>query len=94
MPKQPLPKHIDRKDSDALADWVVSDDFDPGDEFVDAAPLRRIVAAQEALDQARRQLDDDVRAAHQAGMSWTVIGAVLGTSRQAARQRFAAPAHT
>jgi hypothetical protein len=94
MPKQPLPKHIDRKDSDALADWVASDDFDPGDEFVDAAPLRRIVAAQEALDQARRQLDDDVRAAHQAGMSWTVIGAVLGTSRQAARQRFATPAHT
>jgi hypothetical protein len=94
MPKQPLPKHIDPNDSDALADWVASDAFDPGDEFLDAAPLRRIVAAEEALGQARGQLDDAVRAAHEAGMSWTVIGAVLGISRQAARQRFATPAHT
>jgi hypothetical protein len=94
MSKQPLPRHIDPNDSDALSDWVASDDFDPGDEFLDAAPLRRIVASQEAVDQARRQLDDDVRAAHQAGMSWTVIGALLGISRQAARQRFATPAPT
>ena len=94
MSKQPLPKHINRNDDDALADWVASDEFEPGDEFLDAAPLRRIVDAQEALDESRQRLEDEVRAAHDAGMSWTVIGAVLGISRQAARQRFATPTHT
>lgn len=40
----------------------------------------------------RRRLDDDIRAEvlrlRSAGASWAVLGRALGTSRQAARQRF------
>lgn len=86
-----IPDDIDRSDDEALADWMQSDEFDPG-EPVDATPLRRIVAADEELSRAAQRLREEVRAAHDAGLSWTVIGAVLGVSRQAARQRFGVPA--
>ena len=90
-----IPDHIDPTDDEALARWMESDEFDPSPaDFRDATPLRRIVAADEALAQARAHLDTEVRAAHSAGLSWTVIGAVLGISRQAARQRFGTHAHT
>lgn len=79
----------------ALARWVESDEFDPSaTDFQDATPLRRIVAADEALAEARAHLDNEVRAPPSAGLSWTTIGAVLGISRQAARQRFGSHAHT
>jgi hypothetical protein len=58
------------------------------------AELRRVVAAEEALERARQHLDAEVRGAHDAGLSWTAIGAVLGVSRQAARQRFGVSADT
>ena len=66
-----IPDHIDRNDFEALADWVESDDFqiDPG-EFRDGAVLRRIAAADEAVERARRELDDEVAAAREAGFSW------------------------
>jgi hypothetical protein len=87
-----IPDHIDPTDDDALAEWMASDDFDPDpSEFRDATPLRRVAAADEALERARRFLDSEVRAAHDAGHSWTAIGAVLGISRQAVRQRFGVP---
>jgi hypothetical protein len=43
----------------------------------DAVHFRRIIAARRA-----------VAAAREAGDSWTIIGAALETSRQAAQQRF------
>ena len=86
----PLPDHIDPNDFEAIADWIESDEFQPGPGY----DLRPIVAARDELETARQQLTDEVRAAHEAGLSWTVIGAVLGISRQAARQRFGTPAHT
>lgn len=55
----------------------------------DAAPFRRIVAARAALADAETELHAAVRAAREAGDSWTVIGAALDVSRQAAQQRFA-----
>lgn len=80
-------------DEDALAALVASDEFDPDPAtFLDGEPLRRVVAASDELDRARARLEGEVRDAHDAGMSWTVIGAALGISRQAARQRFAEPA--
>ena len=54
----------------------------------DAAQFRRILAAREDLADAERELRDAVRAAREAGDSWTVIGAALDTTRQAAQQRF------
>ncbi|WP_106819810.1 hypothetical protein [Janibacter massiliensis] len=54
----------------------------------DAAAFRRIVAARAALERDETELRDAVAAARAAGDSWTVIGAALGVSRQAAQQRF------
>ena len=54
----------------------------------DAVHFRRIIAARQALDEAQTELRDAVRAARDAGDSWTLIGAALDVSRQAAQQRF------
>lgn len=54
----------------------------------DAASFRRIIAAQNRLADAEQELREAVRAARAAGDSWTVIGAALDISRQAAQQRF------
>lgn len=56
----------------------------------DAAAFRRIIAARQHLAEAEQELRDAVHAARQAGDSWTVIGAALDTTRQAAQQRFGA----
>lgn len=65
--------------------------FVPDDiEVRDATHFRRIIAATEAVEQAKAQLREAVREARKAGDSWTVIGAALGVSKQAAQQRFAA----
>jgi hypothetical protein len=53
-----------------------------------AEHFRRIIAAKEAMLDAKLDLRAAVVAAHEAGESWTVIGAALGTSRQAAHERF------
>lgn len=55
----------------------------------DATHFRVIIAAAEAVDAAESALRAAVRAAREAGDSWTVIGAALGVSKQAAQQRFA-----
>jgi hypothetical protein len=54
----------------------------------DAAHFRRILAARHNLTAAEQELHDAVRAAREAGDSWTIIGAALDTTRQAAQQRF------
>ena len=55
----------------------------------DATNFRRIIEARKGLESAEMELRDAVTAARAAGDSWTVIGAALGTSKQAAFQRFA-----
>ena len=54
----------------------------------DATHFRRIIAARRAVDDAEAELRAAVAAARAAGDSWTVIGAALDTTRQAAYQRF------
>lgn len=54
----------------------------------DASHFRRIIAARKGLDAAEQELREAVAAAREAGDSWTVIGAALGTTKQAASQRF------
>ena len=56
----------------------------------DATAFRRILAARKAVDDADAELRAAVAAAREAGDSWTVIGAALDTTRQAAFQRFGA----
>src|SRR2546422_11038544 len=57
----------------------------------DAAGLLRagVAVSAEHAATADRLLDHFVAHSRRAGMSWTDIGAQLGVSRQAARQRFA-----
>ena len=54
----------------------------------DAVHFRRILAARAKLAAAEAELREAVSAAREAGDSWTIIGAALDTSRQAAQQRF------
>jgi len=70
-----------------IEDWL--DDIEPDPAAArDASHMRRIIAANEALDTAQAELRDAVNAAREAGDSWAVIGVALGISRQAAQQRF------
>ncbi len=64
-------------------------DLDPAETPArDAIHFRRIITARQALGTAERELREAVQAAREAGDSWTVIGAALDTTRQAAQQRF------
>jgi hypothetical protein len=54
----------------------------------DAVHFRRILAARKNLAECEQELVQAVAAARQAGDSWTIIGAALDTTRQAAQQRF------
>lgn len=58
------------------------------------SPLERLTAAGALAAQLRARgdelLDEFVDAARKSGSSWTEIGCALGTSKQAAQQRFAA----
>jgi hypothetical protein len=51
-------------------------------------PLHWVTQAQAQLRAAEAELAATVIRARQAGQSWTAIGARLGTTRQAAQQRF------
>jgi hypothetical protein len=55
-----------------------------------ASFLALVAAARVGAEEADRLLHHAVVGARQAGHSWEAIGALLGTSRQAAQQRFAA----
>ncbi|MEV0356293.1 hypothetical protein AB0H71_09530 [Nocardia sp. NPDC050697] len=54
----------------------------------DAEHFRHIIEARKKLAAAEAELRSAVKQARGAGDSWTVIGAALDTSRQAAFQRF------
>lgn len=54
----------------------------------DAVHFRRIIAARKGVATAEDELRQAVADARAAGESWTAIGAALGTTRQAAYQRF------
>lgn len=54
----------------------------------DTSHFRRIIAARRNVAQAEDDLRKAVQAARDAGRSWALIGSALGTTRQAAFQRF------
>jgi hypothetical protein len=55
---------------------------------VSVSHIERIVAADEAVNDAEADLSGAVAAARAAGDTWTAIGAALGISRQVAQRRF------
>ena len=65
------------------------EDYEPAPGDVrDAAALRYIATAFARLAASQRDLAAAVHAARAAGHSWSAIGAMLGTSGEAARQRY------
>jgi hypothetical protein len=79
--------------ADELAERFEGHDPDSAD-IEDATALR--VLRQAALERARAEskLADAVSLARAQGHSWTAIGAMLGTSGEAARQRYGQPVRT
>ncbi|MGP5655008.1 hypothetical protein [Candidatus Corynebacterium faecigallinarum] len=72
-----------------LNDAVGLGDLDPSTNPAhDATNFRRIIAARKQVDTAKQELQEAVNAARASGDSWTVIGAALDISKQAAYQRF------
>jgi hypothetical protein len=73
--------------------WL--DSLDPADIALpgaDASRLRRIGAAVRATAAIQVELADAVADAREHGHTWNQIAAVLGTSRQAAQERYGEPA--
>lgn len=76
-----------RSDADLLAE-IEADQDEPIGAAIDGAPLRDIAAAVARRNAAESDIAAAVARARAAGMSWAVIGAGLGVSRQAALKRF------
>lgn len=72
--------------ADALAKRFEEHEPDPADE----RPVEEYLLQRAALARARseRQVVDAVVAARSAGLSWQRVGELLGTSAQAAQQRY------
>ena len=62
-------------------------------ETKDARVLRDIAQAFSRVAVSERELADAVSVARAEGHSWAAIGTMLGTSGEAARQRYGTPAH-
>lgn len=54
----------------------------------DPTDLRRIGLALRGLAREQREVDESIASARANGRSWAQIALVLGTSRQAARERY------
>jgi len=80
-------QHTAAEQAEATEKWL--DSLDPAQlDFRDASHVRAIIAAAGVLATAEENLRKAVAEARVAGDSWTVIGAALGTSKQAAHERF------
>ena len=66
--------------------WL--DQLDPDATTAEISDLRAVTAAMNKVAAAQAELEAAVLAARTQGRSWGVIAIALGTSRQAARQRY------
>ena len=84
-----MPRTVDEilQHADQLAARFEDYEPDPADELDPGAVALLRAAIQERSD-AERHVLDAVRAARAAGMSWSAIGLFVGTSGEAARQRY------
>ncbi len=73
--------------ADELAERFENYEPNPADEL-DAGAVALLRAAVQERSQAERHLIDAIRAARESGMSWAAIGNFVGTSGEAARQRY------
>jgi DNA-directed RNA polymerase specialized sigma24 family protein len=64
------------------------EEHEPDDDGTDARALRDIAEAVTRLAEDQRSVGTAVSVARAEGHSWAAIGAMLGTSGEAARQRY------
>lgn len=68
------------------------EDYEPhAEDERDPASLKQLRDAVLARSDAERSIRDAVSAARSDGQSWAAIGSMLGTSGEAARQRYGHP---
>jgi hypothetical protein len=84
-----MPRSVDDilKHADELAARFERYEPDPSDELDQESVARLRQAVKERSD-AERHVLEAIRTARQAGMSWSVIGTFVGTTGEAARQRY------
>jgi hypothetical protein len=84
-----MPRSVDDilKHSDELAKRFEDYQPKPGDER-DNDAVNQLRKAVTARSDAERSVRDAVDGAREAGLSWTFIGRLIGTSGEAARQRY------
>ena len=85
-----MPRSVDDilRHADELAARFEDYDPDPTDEL-DPGAVTELRTAVLERSSAERHLLEAVRRARKAGISWTAIGNLVGTSGEAARQRYA-----
>ena len=84
-----MPRRVEEilQHADELAQRFENYDPDPGDEL-DAGAVAQLRTAVAERSAAERHLLEAVRAARRSGMSWAAIGTFVGTTGEAARQRY------
>jgi hypothetical protein len=84
-----MPRSVDDilKHADELATRFENYEPDPADELNPAA-VQALRAAAIERSTAEQHLVDAVRQARTAGLSWSAIGTLVGTTGEAARQRY------
>jgi hypothetical protein len=84
-----MPRTVDEilQHADELAARFEDYEPNPADELDPGAVALLRAAIQERSD-AERHLVDAIKAARHAGMSWSAIGVFVGTTGEAARQRY------
>lgn len=84
-----LPRTVDEvlQRADDLAARFKDYEPDPAQEF-DPGAIALLRAAIQERSHAERHVLEAIRAARVAGMSWSAIGLIVGTSGEAARQRY------
>lgn len=78
--------------ADEFADAFENYDPKPGDQDVALPPVMAVKLAAWRRDSAERELADAVRAAREQRLSWREVGEAIGTTGEAARQRYSASA--
>ena len=78
--------------ADEFADIFENYDPKPGDQDAPLPPVMAVKLAAWRRDVAERDLADAVRVAREQRLSWREVGEAIGTSGEAARQRYSTSA--
>lgn len=74
--------------ADEFADMFENFDPEPADRDAPLPPVMAVKLAAWRRDTAERELADAVRNAREHQLSWRAVGKAIGTSGEAARQRY------